>query len=276
MEYQIKITMLTSNNGYRWMQEITSAFYRSNVYSVVSGKRPKPTDVLELENWTRSDNLANAIIHDSLSPDLRSFFNWELSSYTNLENFKKLSSDKSTSAIREIKREIESLDQGSTEGIMDYYNRWTTQILKLKDAGGMMEEKDEIELFLRSLDAKYNPVKGSIDLTATGLKMEKLVERLKNFEYISKQKFGIMHNDEVNHLDQKSDVFNLNIVCFNCGGYAHRPSNCPSPTRGRDVKIPHLGPIIKERTAAKKKKKSKVDYSKIEEDPDSSEDQGSR
>ena len=119
VDFTIKMTMLNSTNGQRWIQDITSAFYRSNTNGVALGQKPKPAlsadtdpairikEELSIDKWNECDNLANSLIHDSLSPDYRSFFKWEKSSYENYKEFKKVASDNSPGAIRDIKKQVQ-------------------------------------------------------------------------------------------------------------------------------------------------------------------------
>ena len=67
-----KITILSSNNGYKWLQDITSSFYRNNIINIVSGVEPKPAE--NQDAWIQKDNLAKSIIHGAVSSDFRSFF----------------------------------------------------------------------------------------------------------------------------------------------------------------------------------------------------------
>ena len=173
VDFTIKMTMLNSTNGQRWIQDITSAFYRSNTNGVALGQKSKPalpadtTDPalkikveLAIEKWNECDNLANSLIHDSLSPDYRSFFKWDKSSYENFNNFKKVASDNSPGAIRDIKKDLEDLQQNNGENIEDYYTRCNNLLSKLSDAGGSITVREQVELFLGTVGELFLKMPG--------------------------------------------------------------------------------------------------------------------
>ena len=267
---QLRITMLNSSNGHRWIQEITSAFYKSNTHSVALGQKPKPlgsADVVDditrnreeiaIDKWLAADSMANALIHDSLSPDYRSSFKWDRSSHENFKLFKKIAQDNSPAAIRDLKKDLEDLKQEVNEEIMDYYNRWNSVLCRLVDAGGSLLIREQVELFLGTTTDRYDPVKGSVDLgqLPDNYSMEKLLTRLKDFTRMTRgrrshevQGDSIMQVDgnspRLDHGTSPNKEFTLQIVCYNCGGYSHYFRNCSSPKRGKDIKVPHLGPII--------------------------------
>ena len=83
------LLLLKSNNGYKWLQDVTSSFYKNNIITVVDGSFAKPADSepADLAKWIQKDNLGKALIHDALSTDFRSYFEW---TKTSKENFVKV------------------------------------------------------------------------------------------------------------------------------------------------------------------------------------------
>jgi hypothetical protein len=79
-----------------------------------------------MDKWTAADSLANALIHDSLSPYYRSSFKWDRTSNENINIFKKIAQDNSLAAIRDLKKDLENLKQQSEEEVIDYCNRWNS------------------------------------------------------------------------------------------------------------------------------------------------------
>ena len=271
---QIQQILLTSSNGYKWMQDMTSAFYRTNVIKIVDGAIPKPADEASgLNHWTQQDNLAKSLIHDSLSTDYRSFFNWEESANTNFKNHNKLIEDKSQAAIRQAKHSLETLTMELSSDLTKIYNKFHSAYIALCDAGGSLSELEQIEIFLQALpNEKYLSVKAQFDLSKkitnsngtlkdNDLKMGYILERLKMFDLISSKPSskGQVFNtgDSAKKSNSQSVNFNPNLVCFNCGGFGHKPLQCGSPKRPRAFCPPHLKEIMDQRS-----KKSKTSESK--------------
>ena len=191
-----KITILSSSNGYKWLQDTTSGFYRNDLIKIVDGTDPKPAE--DDQNWTRKDNLAKSLIHDALSTDFRSFFDWTKASKANFDALKTLIEDKSQAAIRNQRKALESLTMDQKMDKNTFFNKWHSKYVALMDASGKLSELEQIELFLASIpSAKYLAIKAQFDLsemitTPTGvkianpLKMSYLLERIKMFDLVSK------------------------------------------------------------------------------------------
>jgi hypothetical protein len=236
----------------------------------VNGSEPKTAE--NNQEWTKKDNLAKSLIHDALSTDFRSFFDWHKSSKANFDALKTLIEDKSQAAIRNQRKALESMKMEIKMDINAFYNKWHSQYVALMDAGGKLSELEQIELFLGSIpSSKYLAIKAQFDLsemittpngekTANPLKMTYLLERIKMFDLVS---HGHANTDETfftkqkqkqqKQDDLKEKSFNPKLICFNCGGYGHKPNQCGSPKRPKDFCPDHLHAIMAER---KKKQKT--------------------
>jgi hypothetical protein len=142
------IVILNYDNGFRWIQDINSAFYRHQINDHVSGhalapQKPNIGASQELMNryeidykkWMDKDGLAKSIIYETLSQDYRATFEWDKTAKQNMDLIKLKVMDYSKQAIRNIKRTLESTKQGSMEPINKFLNRWNTELSKLRDAG---------------------------------------------------------------------------------------------------------------------------------------------
>ena len=162
------------------------------------------------------------------------------------------------------------------EELMDittFYNKWHVQYMALIDAGGKLNELEQIEIFLGSIpNSKYLAIKAQFDLseqiiTISGekqqnpLSMTYILDRIKMFDLVSGHSdkkasdesfFG--QDKRKSNQKQKTENFNRNLVCFNCGGYGHKPLQCGSPKRPKDFCPTHLKEIIDSRS-----KKSKTE-----------------
>jgi hypothetical protein len=160
--------------------------------------------------------------------------------------------------------------------ITTFYNKWHVHYKALIDAGGKLNELDQIEIFLASLPiAKYLAIKAQFDLSEyivsisgekqkNPLTLTEILDRIKMFDLVSNGHADKKEsNDEIyftknNSKDDKqkstnssaksSEKFNSKLICFNCGVYGHRPQQCGSLKRPKDFCPDHLHAIMAERS----------------------------
>ena len=258
MNSNVTVTILTNQNGHRWIQDMTSAFYRCQVKDVVLIGEPKPEVALESEkeedfqrrksDWIRKDDIAKSLIYDSLSDDYKSLFVWTNTSSENLLTIKDKVLDNSASAMKVILKDLENMEQLPNEEIMIFFNRWNSQFSKYRDAGGILTENEKVSLFIVKLNYLFHPIVGPIiSKEKYDISFKDLLLELKNFENFLKTKKSVLDENVMylNKKDLKSEdpakdikEFNMNLVCYNCGGFGHRTTKCSSPKRN-GVKLPH-------------------------------------
>ena len=274
------VLLLKSNNGYKWLQDITSSFYKHNIITVVDGSLAKPadTETADLAKWIQKDNLGKALIHDALSTDFRSYFEWTKTSKENFAAIKKLIEDKSQAAIRSCRNQLESLKMKKGTDLTSFYNKFHGTYVQFMDAGGKLTELEKVELFLQALpNSKYLAVKAQFDLSGqvkghdgvmktNDLTLSYILERLKMFDLISADQSQEPESDQVFNTQEKKSTsktsnpgsnkqggrFNSSLVCFNCAGFGHKPFQCSSPKRPMDFCPPHLKEIMDKRTKKQK------------------------
>ena len=162
------IVILNYDNGFRWIQDINSAFFRHQINDHVSGhavEPPKPNEAatneikdqynIDLKKFKDKDGLAKSIIYDTLSQDYRATFEWDKTAKENMDQIKLKVMDYSKQAVRNLKRSLEKIKQGSSEPINKFLNRWNTELSKLRDAGGNMDSDDKLNLFLTNSYKKH-------------------------------------------------------------------------------------------------------------------------
>lgn len=88
--------------------------------------------------------------------------------------------DYSKQAIRNLKRILESTKQGSMEPNNKFLNRWNTELSKLRDAGGNIEQEEKQNIFLHALNNQYDAIIASyISKDVIDINFNELVQQLK-------------------------------------------------------------------------------------------------
>ena len=153
MQSHQSLTLLKANNGHKWLSDITSSFYKNDLIKIIDGSSAKPADPTSdaYEKWVKLDNLAKALVHDSLSSDFRSYLDWSLSAKKNMDILKKLVEDKSQAAIRSSRKQLESLKMNASQDMNAFFNKFHQLFVQFIDAGGKISQLEQVEIFLQAL-----------------------------------------------------------------------------------------------------------------------------